>query len=491
MQMRFFFAGLATETNTFAPFPTGRAGFAAGGLFLRDASRVGDGVPRYFAQCARALIEGAGHELVESLFAFAQPSGRTLASVYAELRDALLADLAAQPVDAVLLVLHGAMVATDCDDCEGDILARVRAIVGSAVPIGAMIDPHCHFTAAMRDHADVIIAMKEYPHTDGPERLAELCRLLAATARGEIHPVTQVFDCRMIGFYPTMSEPMAGFVRRLQAAEQIPGVLSVSLGHGFPWADVADVGTKVWVVADRDAALAMRVAEQIGREFYTLRESLTTNHLTIDTAIDVAIDTGLAAHGLTVLADASDNAGGGAPSDNTAILRRLIERGVAHVALGCLWDPVAVATCFEAGIGASFDLRIGGKAGVSSGQPIDARITVRGLVRDFRHASFLGEQPMGDAAWIGIGTLDLVLISNRVQTFAPQAFEGMGLSLTDKRVVVVKSSEHFRAAFEPLAARIVHVAAGGAMSMDFARLPYTRRDVNWWPRVVDPLSSKN
>jgi microcystin degradation protein MlrC len=164
--MKFFIAQLATETNTFAAAPTGRGGFEEYGIFRGDASSRAPTGTGGFMRFLRDTIEADGHEVAESICTLAQPAGRTVLRVYEELRDAILEDLrAAMPVDAVQLLLHGAMAAEGYDDCEGDLAARMREIVGPDVPIGLELDLHCHFTEVMRRSADVIIAFKEYPHT--------------------------------------------------------------------------------------------------------------------------------------------------------------------------------------------------------------------------------------------------------------------------------------------------------------------------------------
>ncbi|WP_174246526.1 M81 family metallopeptidase, partial [Burkholderia sp. L27(2015)] len=136
------------------------------------------------------------------------------------------------------------------DDCEGDLVAHIRRIVGPDVIIGIELDLHCHYTELMHRSTDVIIAFKEYPHIDTEERGRELYRLLVDAASGRIRPVTAVFDCKMVGLWHTTREPMKSFVQRLQAVESQAGVLSVSLGHGFPWGDVPEAGARLWVVTD-------------------------------------------------------------------------------------------------------------------------------------------------------------------------------------------------------------------------------------------------
>ena len=392
--MKIFSAYLATETNTFAAAPTGRRSFEEYGLYRGDAgTRVPEG-SGMLLRCLRDAAEAEGHEVVESVAAFAQPSGRTIRSVYEELRDQILDDLrAAMPVQVVQLFLHGAMVAEGYDDCEGDLLARVRAIVGPQVAVGAELDLHCHFSELMRASADALIAFKEYPHIDGRERALELYRILIDTAQGRVRPTTAVFDCRMVGIWHTTKEPMAGFVKRMQSFEGHDRVLSVSLGHGFAWGDVADNGAKLWVITDNDAAGAARLAEQLGREFWALREGTLAVPLSVEAALDrvMAVDDGRP----VILADIADNAGGGAPADSTFILQAVLARGIRNAVLGPYWDLGAVQICRDAGAGAVIDLRVGGKCGPSSGTPVDLRVTVRAVLEQHSQDVFGMRWPLG------------------------------------------------------------------------------------------------
>jgi len=490
--MKFFTAFLATETNTFAAAPTGRGSFEEYGIFHGDAStRDTQGYGQYPLALRRWLAE-AGHELVESVTAFAMPGGLTVRQVYEQLRDEILADLkAAMPLDGVLLILHGAMVADGYADCEGDLLARVREIVGPGVPIGVELDLHCHFTELMRVSADAIVAYKEYPHTDAVPRMRELLTIVLDAAQGRVKPTTAVFDCRMVGLWHTTREPMAGFVRRMQRVEQQPGVLSVSLGHGFPWADVPEAGAKLWVVTDKDPALAARLAEQLGREFWALREQTRTPGLGIDEAFTQAL---AVEGGPVVLADVGDNAGGGAMGDSTFMLRALLDRGIDDVAIGAFWDLGAVQICRDAGAGARLTLRLGGKCGPASGEPIDLKVVVKAVDEQFWQPGLGGDgqrTPLGPSVWLRLddgrhANVDIVLTSRRSQVLSPQLFTGLGIELGDKKLVIVKSAQHFHAQFAPLAKAVVYVASPGTLDTDFARLPYRVRSLDYWPRVANP-----
>ncbi len=490
--MKLFMATLATETNTFSPMPTGEAGFKGGRDWFRDdGSRHPPAIGNIPLIAWRQRGEADGDEIVESICTFAQPAGTTLRHVYEELRDTLLNDLrGAVPLDSVLLFMHGAMVAEGYDDCEGDTLARVREIVGPDVVVGIELDLHCHLTETMRANADVMITYKEYPHIDMAERAHELYSLVARAVRREIRPVIAYHDCRMVAMWRTPLQPMRGFVDRMSSLEGRDGILSVSFGHGFPWGDVEEVGAKMVVVADGDMARAEALAAQLGEEIWDLRERTLGHHDSIDEAIDHVAHHG--GHGPIVLADVADNAGCGAPSDNTEILARLVERGVKGAVIGCFWDPVAVGFCAEAGEGATFMLRIGGKCGVASGVPLDLKVTVMRVLDAHSQAGLSGGRVnAGPSAWVRTaGGIDIAMVSVRQQTFSPDAFTGLGITLQDKAMVVVKSTQHFHAGFAPIAAEIRYISAvSGAVPPDYAHIAFTKRTRPFWPRVTDPFET--
>jgi microcystin degradation protein MlrC len=484
--MKVFIACLGTETNTFSPMPTGAETFAETMVFHGDATQHTENLFSGPLTVWRRAAEARQAQVVESLAAFAQPAGITIRKVYEGFREEILDDLkAALPVDIVLINMHGAMVADGYDDCEGDILERVRAIAGPDAAIGAELDLHCSITQKMTANADALVTFKEYPHTDSNERAAELFDILLAKAQGTANPVIATWDCRMINMWRTPVEPMASFVREMQAQEGRDGILSVSFAHGFPWGDVPDATAKMVVIADGDAGKAAEVAERFGRRIWDLRHETANPHLSIDEALDRAL---AADTGPVVLADVSDNAGGGAPSDSTFILRRILDRGIDNVATGLYWDPVAVRFCIEAGEGATFDLRIGGKCGASSGDPVDLKVTVKKIVKSAQQTFASGKARMGDAVWVQARGIDLVLNAVRTQTFNPDAFTQFGIDLAAKKIVVVKSTQHFYAGFEPVATEILYVAAPGAITPDFASIPFEKLTAPYWPRVEDPFA---
>ncbi|MFO1193142.1 MAG: M81 family metallopeptidase [Rhodoferax sp.] len=478
--MKIFSASLATETNTFAPLPTGLAAFSEGGYY--PAGKHPDRLTLFSGPlwAVRQRASGRGWQVVEGLVAFAQPGGTTTRHAYETLRDELLADLrAALPVDVVLLGLHGAMVADGYDDCEGDLLARVRALVGPRTVVGAELDPHNHLTPAMTTHADVLIAFKEYPHTDVLERGLELVDLCIAQAQGKVRPVAAVVDCGMIAILHTSRDPARSFVDHIQALEGRDGVLAISITHGFPWGDVPDMGTRVLVYTDNDPAGAQALARRLADELIALRDSL---HPVLP-GVDDALDQALALDGgPVVLSDGADNPGGGAAGDATFLLRRMLERGIRDAALGPMWDPVAVRIATDAGVGARLPLRIGGKIGPMSGEPLDLDCTVRAIQPDMQMTGLAGTATcLGDCALIETQGIEIVLISLRSQAMGTDLFTGLGCKLADKKLIVVKSSQHFYASFSKVARHVLYAGAPGTVTSDLRNLAWRKIQRPKWP----------
>ena len=485
--MKLFIAGFDTETNTFAPLPTGRRAFVDGFVAHGDATQQPENYCSAQLHVWRKRAEERAWQVAESLCAFAEPGGVIVRAVYEGFRDEILADLrAAMPVDLVIVALHGAMVAEGYDDCEGDLLQRMRGIVGDHVPIGAELDLHCHITDTMVGNATALVAYKEYPHIDIPDRAEDLFRIIADAAEGKTRPMMAAASCRMIGIYRTTEQPLRGFVDRMLALEGHDGIISVSLGHGFPWGDVADVGTKILVVADGDRGKAERLARDLAEDFFAMRDEVASRFLTVDEAIDRAL---AIAGGPVVIADVSDNPGGGAPGDATFVLRRVLEHGLTNVASGYYCDPIAVRACAEAGLGARFSLRIGGKTGVASGDPVDLDVTVRGLADEVTQRFGAAPVQMGESAWVEAAGVHLVLTSLRTQVFHPEGMTKLGLDLGGCKLVIVKSTQHFHAGFAPIAKAILYAAPPGALRSDFANIPYTKLKTPYWPRVASPFAS--
>lgn len=471
--MRVFVASLATETNTFSPLYVDRSAFKSA-FYCPPGTH-----PETPTLCSAPMVAARrrartdGFTLIEGTATWAEPAGLVSREAYESLRDEILDQLkAALPVDVVLFGLHGSMVARGYDDCEGDLLAHARAIAGNEAIIGAELDMHCHLSDQMVQAADAIVAFKEFPHTDFLERAEDLVDLCLRAARGEVKPVSAVFDCRSISGFMTSREPGRSFVDRMKALEGRDGILSISVAHGFQAADVYDVGTKVLVIADGDDTKARILAERLGREILGWGPGGgTPRHYKPEEAIAEALTV---SGGPVVLADRWDNPGGGVAGNSTVMVEALLRHPHVPAAIGALWDPVAVTFCRAAGAGATISLRFGGKAAATSGPPVDAEVRVRATTADLLVPFEQSWVSLGPAAAVTIGNLDVVLSSTRAQTFSPHVFTDLGIDLATKKIVVVKSSNHFHAAFAPVAKSIFYLDTGGPYPSDTTKIPYTK-----------------
>ncbi len=475
--MRVFVAALVTETNTFSPFPTSYEDFTVHERGSASDSMLGV-VPKVF----RDRAEADGHTVIESITAYAEPSGRTIKAAYERLRDRIVGDLeSAGPVDMLLLMLHGAMVAQGYDDCEGDILTRLREIAGDAV-IGVVIDPHCHLTKTMVEESDLIVIAKEYPHIDFADRAHEVYDICQRVSKGEITLTGSLTDTRIVGFYPTFDPPMRDIVDELTEAEKSPSILSASIGHGFPWADVEDVGTRVLVYANDDTSEAARVAAKIAQRIYEARVELRPDYPSIPESLDRAS----AMSGQIVLGDFADNPGCGASGDSTFFLKAMLERHVTDAVIGAFWDPLVAKVCASAGVGATLNIRLGGKCGPTSSNPLDLEVEVMGVVDNHTGGAWGGRIPMGLSVWLRTSGIDIAVCSIRTQLFERDSLTGLGIDLDSKRIIVVKSSNHYQTGFRPGSDALWHVNSPGALPSDFSSLPYTKRDTNYYPRSQNP-----
>ena len=478
--MRLFAATLATETNTFSPLPTSLAAYQES-VFYRPGEHPDD-APRMCTAplfVARRRAAEEGFTLIEGSCFAASPSGTTNRADYELMRDEILDQLkAAMPVDGVLFGLHGAMVAYGYDDVEGDILERARAIVGKKCVIGVELDPHCHLTLKRIRACDIIICYKEYPHTDVVDRAQDVLDLVLATLRGKIKPVMALYDCRQLQSYPTTEPLMRAFVDRIKAMEGKDRILSISIVHCFPYADVPENSSRVLVIADGEKTKADQLATRLGRVLVTMRGKTVPPFLDIADGVAAAVASNAAP---VVIAEPADNAGGGAPSDNTSIVRHLIERNVEGAVVGPIWDPIAVRLCFDAGEGAALPLRFGGKIGPASGVPVDAMVTVMRLAHDCWQSFGPTRVPLGDCAAVRVGGVEVVLITNRTQALGLELFTNLGIDPRQRRIVVVKSTNHFMAAFGPIAKRVIYVDTDAPLARDYRKIAYQRVERPIWP----------
>ena len=477
--MRVFLAMLSHETNTFSNVPTDRAQFEA-----RDLRYGGEIVEAYrgTGTCLGGMIAAAerlGITLLPSVAASASPAGLVTRDIYAHVKQRMLADLAAAGrLDGVLLDLHGAMVPEGLDDGEGDIIAAVRRAVGPDVPIAVTLDFHGNLGKDMIAGADLLHGYKTYPHVDMAERGVEAAERLVQVIGGRIKPTAAWRKPPLmppLGRQGTARGPMRRLYDLADEMEKDPTVISVSLFAGFPYADIPDAGLGIYVVTDDDRALAERLADRLARVAWKHR------HEFIHTALPVkdAVAKALAAEGRPiVLADMADNTGGGAAGDGTEILRDLLRVGARSATVACIWDAAAVQACVKAGIGASVTLDVGGKVDDRHGAPV--RVT--GTVRTLSDGRFIHRGPMmnglpgrlGATAVLDVNDVKVILISHRWQTLDPEMIRFVGIDPLREKILVVKSTIHYRAAFEPIAKEIIEVDAPGLSSSNLGRFEYRR-----------------
>ncbi|HTO31564.1 MAG TPA: M81 family metallopeptidase [Pararhizobium sp.] len=483
--MRIFTAVLATETNTFSPICVDRRAFEAS-LYAAPGEH-----PETPTLCSapitvgRRLAAEKGFDLIEGTAAWADPAGLVNRLTYENLRDEILGQLrAALPVDAVVLGLHGAMVADGYEDAEGDFLARVRAIVGPDILVCAELDPHSHLTAKRLAAANFFVYFKEFPHTDFVDRAEDLWRIALDTLAGRVKPVMSVFDCRMIDVYPTSRDPMRAFVDRIVKMEaHDPDILSISIVHGFMAGDVPEMGTKMVVITDGKPEKGVALARELGLDLFSRRGTFIMPQIDEREAVSRAM---AATSGPVVIADVWDNPGGGTAGDATVLLAELLAQGATDTAAGTIWDPMAVQICMAAGEGAEIQLRFGAKSGPGTGNPIDGIVKVIRLVRNAEMRFGESFAPFGDSAHIRLDEIDIILNSTRAQSFDPSLFSAMGIDPTVKKILVIKSTNHFYASFARIAAEILYCSAGTPYPNNPARTAYRRAPRNIWPMVDNP-----
>ncbi|MBI4254398.1 MAG: M81 family metallopeptidase, partial [Candidatus Rokubacteria bacterium] len=380
------------------------------------------------------------------------------------------------PLDGILLDLHGAMVPESTEDGEGDLLRAVREAVGPSVPVAVTLDFHANVTQNMVRHATLLHGYKTYPHVDMDARGREATERLLDVAAGRIHPTVAWRQ-------PPLLPPIAGQLtargpmRRLYdlagEMEKDPTVVSISVFAGFPLADIKDAGLSIYVATDGNQRLADELADRLATLAWEHRREF------LHTAVPVgeAVARALAADGRPViLADIADNTGGGAGGDTTEILRELLRVGARQATVACLWDAEAVQACVKAGVGAPVTVLVGGKVDPSHGAPVE----VTGRVRTLSDGRFVHKGPMfrglegrlGPTAVLDVNDLKIILISLRWQTLDPEMLRVVGIDPTTEKILVVKSSVHYRAAFEPLAHAIIEVDAPGLSSSNLGRFTF-------------------
>ena len=489
--MRLAALGLSHETNTFARLPATYERFAETGI-LR-----GEDIVRAFGE-SHATMAGyldAGREpgvdVVPLLFTHTNPVGTITVDAFERLVGEMLDLLRRRgPWDGVLLALHGAAVSEEFPDADGEIAARVRAVVGAEVPIGLSLDMHANISQKMVDHVTATVAYRTNPHLDPRPRARECADIIVRTLRGEVHPVQALeMPPVVINIVKqfTGEEPMRSLVRDLEDVIARPGMLSASVAEGYPYADVAEMGMAFLAVHDGEPAAAREAARWMALRAWERRSEFVAHTPSPEHALRAAV---AAERGPVVLMDVGDNIGGGSPGDSTVLLDAAKRLGVPNY-LQSLYDPHAVAACIAAGVGATVTLCVGGKTDDRHGRPVE----VTGRVRVISDGVFEEPTPThGGFRFFDAGntvvleTTDehtLLLTSRLVGNTSIQQMYSVGIRPEAFQVVVAKGVVSPRPAYEPIAARILLVNTPGVTSSDLSLFSYQRRRRPMYPFEPD------
>jgi len=474
--------GLHHETNTFAPLKATYDEFLQGGGWpgIQRGQAFFKTFPGMNLPIAGGIemLSGHGHNLVPLVWAAATPSAHVTEDAYERIVGMMVADLkAAGPLDGIFLDLHGAMVTEHLDDGEGELLHRIRSVVGSEIPIVTSLDLHANVTRQMIDLADVMVAYRTYPHIDMAatgKRAAEILHNLLSSQKRPHKELETLQFLIPLPWQCTMTEPGGAVYRDLERIERETGVL-LSFTPGFPAADFPDCGGVIFgygadagrtraAVQALTAAVAKREGEFAGRIFDA------------DEAVAEALRR--PAGKPIVLADTQDNPGAGGSSDTVGLLEALVRAQVPDAALAVMWDPASAAAGHAAGQGATVTLDLGGKSGAPGQRPFHGSFVVEAIGT----GEFLGTGPMYGGAHMKLGPMTLLRIggvrvvtaTRKVQAADQAIFRHLGVEPTTTRILGLKSSVHFRADFAPIAQDILVVKAPGAMLADPVDFPFKR-----------------
>jgi microcystin degradation protein MlrC len=482
--MRIAIGGFQHETNTFAPSKATYDDFARGGAWppLLEGGEMFDGVAGINLPIAGFIdaMRPVRHELVPTVWAAASPSAHVTQDAYERIAGKIVERLRqAMPLEAVYLDLHGAMVAEHLDDGEGELLSRVRAVIGPAVPLVASLDLHANVTHRMLEQADILIAYRTYPHVDMADTGARVAKFLAGRLEGAPRPAVAAWRVPFLiplQAQSTMLEPNRSIYRELARLEG-PQVSALSFTPGFPAADFPECGPLVFAYS-ADHAAAARAAERLCAIVQEAEPDFDLPVYEPDECIDLAMRIAAGASRPVVIADTQDNPGAGGNSDTTGMLRALISRRARQAALGLMVDPEAARIAHAAGEGASVEIALGGKSRVPGDAPLrgryevqrlsDGRLTCRGPF--YRGA----RMNLGPCALLATDGIRIVVASDKPQMADQEMYRFIGVEPAAQRILVNKSSVHFRADFAPIAEEILVAKAPGPMLADPGEYPWKR-----------------
>lgn len=473
--------GFLHETNTFAPDIADWDAFLAGGgwpgVLMGEQLFTGLKNKNISASGFIELAQADGHELIPTIWCAASPSAHVEKETYEKVAAIILDGIrAALPVDAVYLDLHGAMVAQHVDDGEGELLRRVRELVGEQVKIVSSLDLHANVTQLMLTSADALVAYRTYPHVDMADTGKRAYRLLQKSLA---MPDKRPMHFRRIPFLVpicwqcTDIEPAKSLYAELASLENQK--IDLSFAMCFPAADFSECSPVVWGYGEEGATIVHEV-DILAQRVIDAESSFAGKLYTPDEAVVYAMQKAATASKPIVIADAQDNPGAGSNSDTTGMLRALIRNQAEDAAIGLIVDPEAAAFVYQHKEGESVTLALGGKSGIPNDSPLEATFVIEKLYEGKLEAKgpyYNGfSLNLGKAACLRIGGVRVILASNKVQMADRVMFQGLGVNPLTQKILVLKSAVHFRADFTPIAREIIVAKAPGSMPMVLSELPW-------------------
>jgi len=489
MTCKILSAEIAHETNTFSRIATDQQAFHKRHYYVGEEA---------LKRRANANTELAGFvdaaraydwQLEHVLSAAAGPSGKVTGAAFEWLCNPLVDALQSGDHDGIILGLHGAMVTDFCDDGEGELLRRLREVCGRELPIAITLDLHANVSELMCELADIIVSYKTHPHVDMRIAGRHAGDLLQATLQGEINPQTLRVSLPMLEEVNGGRSDVGPMVALLEAArewELRDDVHAVSINAGFANADIAAVGPTVLVTAQGDMDVHRQFAESIADSLWARRGEVMNDYLDVDAAAAFARQHEAAA-GPLVIADYADNPGAGAYGDSTSLLRALLEAGVNDACFGPMVDADSVQQLWRHEIGERLEISLGGKMDPGmGGGPLalevelihksDGHYTGRGAMIGGLQRSF------GPTAVIRVDGIEVLVVSIAEQMLDLQQFQSFAIDPQAKSVVALKSMQHFRADFEPIAAGVIVCDSGALCTPRYRLLEYHKL-----PRPIFPL----
>jgi microcystin degradation protein MlrC len=489
MTFRVLTAELAHETNTFSRRVTDAQSFKDHYVLMGDdAIRARGDVNTELAGFADAGKD-YGWKIDHVLSAAAGPSAKVERAAFEWLCDPIVAAGARGNFDGVLLGLHGAMVLDFCEDGDGEILRRIRASVGAEIPIAITLDPHANVSQQMCSLADIIVSFRTYPHVDMRETGRRAGAILQRTMAGEISPHTVRVRRPMLeetNGGRTDAGPMLPRLASARDYECHDDVFAVSINAGFAGTDVADVGPTVLVTGQGDPDPNIAFAETIADDIWARRHEALNDYLTVEAAAAVAVGFD-PRNGPLVIADYADNPGAGGYGDSTALLGALLEAGVNNACFGPMVDGETAQALHKVKVGEKIHISLGGKTDAAFG---GGPLKLDGELVSISDGHYVGDGPIlgglhrsyGPSAVLRVDDIEILIVTIAKQILDLQQFKSFGIEPERKGVIALKSMQHFRAAFEPIAGQVVICDSGALCTLHYERLPY--RNV---PRPIFPL----